>query len=211
MWRGLQAFCYVISVNFTNHFWKSMGGYGSGRKPNANCTEDYRAIDVRRWQRAGHLVPWNCFDWQWQVTGKKVASINVKVETGRIRLLYHYRRHDGDRERLDYPVQLQNTARHYGGERCWFICPIVGCGKRVALLYLGGKYFACRHCYQLAYKSQREQENDHLRRKAERIQARLNWQPSIANRSGDKPKGMHWQTFWRLQYQHGSYVLRSTE
>jgi hypothetical protein len=31
-----------------------------------------------------------------------------------------------------------------------------GCGQRVAILY-GGDIFACRHCYQLAYPSAREE------------------------------------------------------
>jgi hypothetical protein len=36
---------------------------------------------------------------------------------------------------------------------------LIGCGKRVGILYLpqGGKYFGCRHCYQLTYKSSQEQ------------------------------------------------------
>jgi hypothetical protein len=38
----------------------------------------------------------------------------------------------------------------------WFICPAVGCGRCVAILY-GGGIFACRHCYRLAYASSREE------------------------------------------------------
>ncbi|NOT13785.1 MAG: hypothetical protein HOP23_18490 [Methylococcaceae bacterium] len=176
-----------------------MGGYGSGRKFGAGCTEDYRSIDIRRWQRDGYLVPGRYLDWQWLQNGEKVAAISVKVETGRLRLIYYYRSNDAEWENLDYPVSLQTTACHYGRERYWFTCPAVGCGRRVAVLFLGGKIFACRHCYRLVYKSQRETADDRASRRAETIRRRLGWQAGILNLEGDKPKGMHWRTFERLR------------
>jgi hypothetical protein len=42
-----------------------MGGYGSGRRFGADCTDDYRSIDVRRWQREGFLNAGQSFNWQW--------------------------------------------------------------------------------------------------------------------------------------------------
>jgi len=63
---------------------------------------------------------------------------------------------------------------------------------------LGDKYFACRHCCRLAYHSQRETKDDRATRSAEKIRAKLNWQPGIINYPGDKPKGMHWKTYLRL-------------
>jgi hypothetical protein len=44
---------------------------------------------------------------------------------------------------------------------------LVGCGRRVGKLYLppGGKYFGCRHCYNLTYTSSNEShEHDGLYR-----------------------------------------------
>jgi hypothetical protein len=35
-------------------------------------------------------------------------------------------------------------------------------------------------------------------RKADKIRDRLGWMPGIVNGSGQKPKGMRWQTYWRL-------------
>ena len=40
----------------------------------------------------------------------------------------------------------------------WFICPLIkdgiACNRRVLKLYIGGgKYFGCRHCYELTYQS----------------------------------------------------------
>lgn len=186
-----------------------MGGFGSGRKFGTDCTDDYRSIDVRRWQRDGYLVPGQYLNWQWSANGEKVAAISVKVETGQLRLIYSYRRNGDDWKSLDYPVRLQITSCNYGGARYWFICPAVGCGRRMAVLYLGGKIFACRYCYQLAYRCQRETADDRASRRANKIRDKLDWQPGVLNPNGWKPKGMHWKTFWRLKAEHDIYVNRS--
>ncbi|WP_411727504.1 hypothetical protein [Methyloglobulus sp.] len=67
---------------------------------------------------------------------------------------------------------------------------------------MGGKYFACRHCYQLAYRSQRETADDRADRKANNIRKKLDWEPGILNAMGDKPKGMHWKTYYRIWWQY---------
>ncbi len=81
------------------------------------------------------------------------------------------------------------------------------CGRRVALLYLGGSgIFACRHCCQLAYACQRESADDRATRRADKIRERLGWEPGILNGEGWKPTGMHWRTFDRLKAQHDAFV-----
>lgn len=178
-----------------------MGGVNSGnwyRWDKKDTVEECRALDVRRWQREGLLIPGASFNTTWSRRGQTIAQIGVRVETGRVFLSYRYQRNGGEWESMDYPVTLEQTACNYGGGRYWFRCPAVGCGRRVALLYQGGKYFACRHCYQLAYPSQREAPHDRLARRAEKIRARLQWEPGILNGWGKKPKGMHWRTYHRL-------------
>jgi hypothetical protein len=75
----------------------------------------------------------------------------------------------------------------------------------VAVLY-SGKLFACRHCLNLGYQSQRESTTDRIARKAGKIRKKLGWQPGILNANGGKPKGMHWQTFEKLQSEHDALV-----
>lgn len=188
-----------------------MGGYGSGRKNGASCTEDYRSIDIRRWQRDGLMSPGRYLDWQWYADGKHVASIGVRVGNDELRLIYKYQRNNSDWENLDYPVAIETTPCNFGSERYWFLCPTQGCGRRSAILYLAGKYFACRYCNALAYQSQREDQSDRLMRKASKIRRKLKWVPGIANPNGLKPKGMHWKTFWRLQARHNNYATQSME
>lgn len=83
-----------------------------------------------------------------------------------------------------------------------------GCGRRVAILY-GGRIFACRNCHKLAYPSQREDDSDRAARRADRIRAKLGWEPGILNGTGWKPKGMHWDTFQQLNAQHDAFVQKS--
>lgn len=188
-----------------------MGGLGSGRRwyyGASNTTNDYRAIDVRRWQRDGFLTPGRTFGWQWTRTSEVTASIQVHVETDRVCLIYRHRSSSSEWKEENYPVWLEWTSCNLGGQRPWFRCPARGCRRRVAILY-GGGIFACRHCYRLAYLSQRETWGGRARLRADRIRAKLGWEPGILNGGGLKPKGMHWRTFERLSAKHDALVEQS--
>lgn len=186
-----------------------MGGFSSGRKAEKNCTEDYLWIDIRRWQREGVLILGRYFNWQWIDNGEIFATIGVKVGIGQLGLSYNYRKNEDDWESLDYTLLIHNTPCHFGSERYWFNCPAVGCGRRVAILYLADKYFACRHCYRLTYQSQRQDQTDRLIRKGSQIREKLKWTPGITNPEGPKPKGMHWKTFRRLQNMQNHYTIEA--
>lgn len=178
-----------------------MGGYGSGRHWHfsaKNTTDDFRALDIRRLAREGLLTPGQFYGWQWSIDGEKVASIQVKVENwASLRLIYKTRGVGGDWRDMNYPVLLDHTPCHLGGQRAWFLCPAHGCGKRVAKLY-GGEIFACRRCHDLTYASQREHPSDRAARRCERIRQHLGWGGGIFDPPGPKPKGMQWRTFDRL-------------
>jgi hypothetical protein len=124
-----------------------------------------------------------------------------------VTLIYRHKSGGNDWQPMDYPVRLEWTACTLGGRRAWFRCPANGCGRRVALLYLGGAgIFACRHCYRLAYACQRETADDRAARRADSIRERLGWQAGILNLNGGRPKGMHWRTFNRLTAEHDAFV-----
>ncbi|SEL93955.1 hypothetical protein SAMN05444413_1243 [Roseivivax marinus] len=188
-----------------------MGGLGSGnywRWDARPTTDAYRRLDVRRWARDGLLRPGSRFGWQWRRDGETLASINAEVSHGFVTLDYRARDGGDDWQPMRYDVHLDATPCHLGGTRRWFLCPARGCGKRVAVLY-GGKVFACRRCYGLAYPSQNENHADRAARRADRIRDRLGWEPGILNGSGTKPTGMHWRTFERLVAEHDEWCIMS--
>lgn len=187
-----------------------MGGLGSGGRwhfGTKNTTDYFYRLDVRKLQREGHLTFGRAFTWQWSYSGRAAASIRIRVEAGYVTLSY-YHGSGASRVEMNYPVKLEWTPCQYGGHRVWFRCPARGCGRRVAVLY-GGQVFACRHCYQLAYPSQNESVSNRATRRAEKIRARLGWEPGTLDGEGEKPKGMHWRTYWSLLQMHDDLVDRS--
>jgi hypothetical protein len=80
----------------------------------------------------------------------------------------------------------------------------------VANLY-GCRIFACRNCYQLAYASSREDPGGRATRRADRLRARLGWEPGILNGEGEKPNWMRWRIFERLAAEHDQFVARSMQ
>jgi hypothetical protein len=185
-----------------------MGGFGSGRHGGRRCTDDLRPLDVRKLKRAGLLTPGRCFNWQWSCNDEVTATIGLRVEADRVVLDYRNRSHhhnSGEWEPMTYAVPLDWTACGLGGRRVWWRCPVVGCGRRVAVLH-GGRVFACRACNHLSYRSQRETPDDRATRRADTIRRRLGWEAGILNGDGLKPKGMHWRTFEQLQCKHDMHV-----
>ncbi len=186
-----------------------MGGMNSGRRDQGGkkTTEDCRSLDVRKLQRDGLLNNGSSFGWSWTRNGEKIASIQLKVGDNRVTLDYRHQRNSSEWKNQNYPVLLEWTPCNYGGLRAWFKCPASGCDRRVAKLHIGSAgIFACRHCYQLAYASQRENADDRATRQAGKIRNRLGWEPGILNGHGEKPKGMHWQTYHRLVFEHDTLV-----
>lgn len=184
-----------------------MGGRGSGRVwylEAKDTTDSYRWVDVRQWSREGLLRSGLTFTWHWLRDDEAIATIMVKTERGCVFLSYSGRTYEEEWEKMNYSVALDWTACNFGGRRPWFLCPAIGCGRRVAILY-GGKVFACRQCHRLAYRSQREILEDRAARRADRIRKRLDWEPGILNGTGFKPKGMHWKTYSRLCDKHNTY------
>ena len=190
-----------------------MGGLGSGRHWRFNSrdtVEDCRSLDVRRWQRDGLLSPGNGFNWQWSRNGETMANIGVGVEAGQLSLTYRVRLRKAEEwESVVEPVLLETTPGTFGGLRYWFLCPAIGCGRRVALLYGHGKYFACRRCYRLVYPSTREDRANRATRRADKLRSRLGWEPGILNGEGLKPKWMRWRTFQALRRKHDNFVAYS--
>lgn len=127
-------------------------------------TEACKSISTNFLKRHGYLsgLQWGGVKWT-DGCGEESGSIGFRIcveeWAGEIRFQYTQTQgYTGEKEHLDYPVTLVATPCRYGGKRWWFICPLIkngiACNRRVLKLYLGGgKYFGCRHCYELTYQS----------------------------------------------------------
>jgi len=187
-----------------------MGGQGSGnwyRTGKKTTTDECHRVDVWYLHREGLLTPGHWFSLRWSRAGKETGSIAGSVEGNhrleRVLFLYRHRRGPGNEwESVHEPVSLDWTACHFGGARPWFICPGAGCGRRVAILYGEGRYFLCRHCYDLVYESQRENEMHRALRRAQAIRERLGGSANMTKPFPEKPKGMHHDTYMRMFWEH---------
>lgn len=157
-----------------------MGGFGSGNhyhwwRASAKTTvESCLSLDANRWKREGLLRASVRLSgtWQWTYTAGGGFSVHYEVDTADlvrpwVRLRYSWvwtstRQQDS----ADYCVGLTTTRPRFGGLRWWFICPLIvggrACGQRVGKLYLPprGRYFGCRRCHDLTYRSCQESRKD---------------------------------------------------
>jgi hypothetical protein len=150
-----------------------MGGLGSGNRyrfSKKTTTEECQTVDIRYLRRNGLLSPGWGFSLSWSRAGRETGSIRAVVYRDHVILSYRHRSGlGGEWEDVEEPVSLEWTPCNFGGERPWFLCPRAICRRRVAIVYGRGKYFLCRHCYDLFYQTQREDKNDRALRRARKI------------------------------------------
>jgi hypothetical protein len=177
------------------HNWKGGG-----------TVEGTRAIDVMQLARAGFLAGPNTGSWQWRYRDGSTASVLITGGRDGVALNYRIRLSGGDWQPVNQRITVQWTPCHFGGERAWFICDVMAngmrCGRRVAKLYGGGRFFACRRCYRLNYAIQRGGPMDRAHHQLARLQRKL-----APNYDGSerlpppKPKWMRWKTYSRIALQ----------
>jgi hypothetical protein len=113
----------------------------------------------------------------WSRRGERFASVTIEAAEGQIILRYKTRPRGDEWQHKHYLVVVE-----------WTPC-------RAAILY-GATVFACRHCLQLAYESQREAPHFRALHKAQGIHEKLGG-TGIIDDPVFKPKGMHWRTYTR--------------
>jgi len=189
-----------------------MGGPGSGNRirfGTKDTVEESRRIDVRKLAREDCIRPGVFGQWHWwNAHGEKTAAIKFRIREWYIILNYRYRVNDGQWTDVEDWILFDWTPCNFGGYRWWFRCP--ECNRRVAILYGAGKYFLCRHCYDLSYVSRQSDPLDRLMIKARKIRRRLGASDVLIEPIASKPKGMHWQTFNRLRAEE-SYIQRKID
>jgi hypothetical protein len=127
------------------------------RSDKRDTVEGHRFLDVRELQRKKVLRPGQLATMTWSRNGEQTGAIQILSSESAITLIYKYQRHGQEWESVRQHISLTWTSAYFGGQRPWFICS--NCGKRVAIIYGVGKYFACRKCYDLTYTSCQESDS----------------------------------------------------
>lgn len=140
-----------------------MGRYDYNKKEEADTLP---RIEIWWLKKRGYLNGYKSGTISWSHGESVKSSISIVGEVinesdPHIKLNYTYTNPQISKKTdFDYKIQITTTPCNYGGKRYWFICPLViqgkACGRRVGVIYLGGKHFGCRHCYDLSYSSKNE-------------------------------------------------------
>lgn len=180
-----------------------MGGLGSGRYSlfRATTTSDMLDVDLA-WLRKRSILErayWSTISWS--RGERQYASLSVLGRLEGLELSYAIGSGEEKTSIRDF-IPYTYTDTNFGGRRQWFECP--SCGKNCRVIY-GGEYFRCRQCSGLKYESQYEKSFSRAIDRALKIRRKLDDYGGIDDPFPQKPKGMHWKTYYRLsaEYERG--------
>lgn len=136
-----------------------------GRHINKKVLNGRLSLSVFQLRRLGYFVGAGAIgSLSWSTGGGvSISRISIASRTTYpsecVTVAYELNNQHGEKENLNYSIPLTASICNYGGVRYWFICPLdrggTPCGRRVAALYLTDRYFGCRQCLGLTYRSQR--------------------------------------------------------
>lgn len=135
---------------------------GWGTRVSKDVAEDYLKLSIFKMRQQGYLTKFYSGKVTWLLDGQRSSVVaNIEPLPGddlQLRLIYTQTdRTTGHKQEFNYVVNLTSTPCNFGELRYWFVCPLskngIKCNRRVGVLYKGGDYFGCRHCYNLSYRS----------------------------------------------------------
>jgi hypothetical protein len=182
-----------------------MGGYGSGRTGHKRKVGQCLSLEVSQLHRENCLQLGRRGHWVWSLDGAETGRISYHTDERGLSLSYRFRQHGDDWESVSQTLRIIRADCNYGGTRPFFRCSGVvngrHCARRVGKVFLGSRYFLCRHCSQLAYASQSEEHYDRMLRRANKLRVALGGEAGTANWIAPKPKGMWHRTYERKKFE----------
>lgn len=153
-----------------------MGGIGSGarRSTHIGNVEQMLALDIRILRRLGVVRTGECTcdTVQWSIGGLSASSVRLRIdlsdiERGGVMTISGDMPDDDIKQR----VAIEMVPSPFGGQRCYFICPVTA--RRCEVIYYAGGRFGSREAQRLSYAVQGMNELSRARRKAAKLLSRL--------------------------------------
>lgn len=135
------------------------GGLGTIKK---TTVEECATISLSQLAREGYLragvgyggsLRWMRSD------GSTAANIGIAVNTKDSEDAWLHLSYSVNGQSVAYRVRLVSRSCNFGGMRWYMVCPVCD-DRRVMKLHLpsSGRYFGCRDCHDLTYKSAQESD-----------------------------------------------------
>jgi len=168
-----------------------MGGFGSGsHKQNKDAVEDGEIFDLSAFAKIPEFKERvikkskslsGKYNWTDKVTGEELGSIYFTFKCIRenifLNLQYNHTNYfTGEKTSMNYDIRLTSLNRSNRGIVYLLECPLCKSHRGFKLYNSGSKYFACRDCLKLNYRSSKDS------RKFDRI---CNW---FGSELGESPK-----------------------
>ncbi len=115
-----------------------------------STTGEVMRMELRYLQNSGYFKPGETrhsyLSW---TDGSTISIVASNAKEGiSLRLIYTITKQDGDKQSLDYTINLVETPSNLGrGKQLFFICPITGKKCRILYKAYGSPIFKCREAY----------------------------------------------------------------
>lgn len=135
---------------------------------------------------------------EWSVGDHGFVSLSARPEEHRVPCSVTLKLGQ-DLLRFSRNLEVSWTRVGHASRRAWIHCSMSGCDRKVRRLFIVPNNLACRQCAGLRYESKNRSAHERSRVRADKLRARLGAERGFgAPFPAEKPKGMHWSTFYRL-------------
>jgi len=131
--------------------------------------------------------------WRSARTQNQIGSVSIRTSPEGIELSYTWTRDGRTDSRTE---RLRWEWIHVGyGPRAYVLCPL--CSKKISRIVFRWGRWTCKQCAGACSNGENLRPNDRTLNRSHKIrQERLKWKRG--EQWGDRPKGMHWKTFYKL-------------
>ena len=163
-------------------------------------------MDVILLYRQGRLSNDQSFLVQWVQNCQIAASVSARWACDHIESSYRQRRLGEEHfENKACVVFIDWSSCNFGGRHPWFRCPMPNCGRRAAILYFGTELVSL----QTMLTAHLPHPAGSGLFRAQAVRKKLGGTINLSLPLPGKPRGMHWETYFRVCQKHDEWEGRS--